>query len=127
MKTCEQLLTEIAQLKDLKKASAESFDAKIEERSILLQAQMKKDGLDTFKVEGATAYWQGQTKAVVKDWNAVMEYIFKNKAFDMMQRRLSPKNVKARIDAGAKIEGVTISEGEKIFIIKGAKDDKGEE
>ncbi|TXJ25368.1 MAG: hypothetical protein E6Q24_14645 [Chitinophagaceae bacterium] len=126
MSTCERILQEIAVLKDLKKQSAESFDFKIKLRAEALEALMKKEGLTTLKVEGATAYWQGQTKAVVNDWNAVMNYIFDNKAFDMMQRRLSPKNVKARIDAGAKIEGVTIVDGEKIFIVKGAKDESEE-
>lgn len=126
MSTCERILQEIAALKDLKKQSDEAFDFKIKLRSEALEALMKKEGLTNLKVEGATAYWQGQTKAVVKDWNAVMEYIFENKAFDMMQRRLSPKNVKARIDAGAKIEGVTIEDGAKIFIVKGAKDESEE-
>lgn len=126
MSTCERILQEIAALKDLKKQSDEAFDFKIKLRSEALEALMKKEGLTNLKVEGATAYWQGQTKAVVKDWNAVMEYIFTNKAFDMMQRRLSPKNVKARIDAGAKIEGVTIEDGAKIFIVKGAKDESEE-
>lgn len=126
MSTCERILQEIAALKDLKKQSADAFDFKIKLRSEALEALMKKEGLTNLKVDGATAYWQGQTKAIVKDWNAVMEFIFKNKAFDMMQRRLSPKNVKARIDAGAKIEGVTIEDGAKIFIIKGAKDESEE-
>lgn len=49
-----------------------------------------------------------ETKDVptVKDWNSLWTYIVKNKAFDLVQRRVSTSAVEARWDDGKKIPGV---------------------
>ena len=116
----EETLNKIQALKLKRDAVTEMYDDQI----TLLSAQLgdtlgEGNGL---KTEMATAYWQSNTKVDVKDWNAVMEYVAKNDAFDILQKRISPAQLKARIDAGAVIAGVTITEGKKTLIIKGAKD-----
>lgn len=42
----------------------------------------------------------------VKDWPKLYAYVSKNKAFDLLQRRLSDAAVKERWDANKKIPGV---------------------
>lgn len=44
----------------------------------------------------------------VRDWDAFYKYVIKNKAFDMLQRRLSDTAVNARLEAGKKVDGVEI-------------------
>lgn len=115
----EELLNNIQALKIKRDTVTEMYDVEIQKLSDELGAKLGEgNGL---KTDAAIAYWQKNTKVDVKDWNAVMEYVAKNNAFDVLQKRISPAQMKARIDAGAVIAGVTISEGTTL-IIKGVKD-----
>lgn len=107
-------------LKIKRDAVTEMYDAEIQSLSAALETQLKIEGKEGLKTEMATAYWQNSTSVEVKDWNVVMQFINRYMAFDILQRRISPAQLQARIDAGAEIEGVTIKKS-KTFIIKGAK------
>lgn len=115
----EELLNNIQALKIKRDAVTEMYDAQIEKLSFQLETALGEgNGL---KTDMATAYWQKNTQVKVEDWNAVMEYVAKNNAFDILQKRISPAQLEKRIEAGAKIVGVTITKGTTL-IIKGAKD-----
>lgn len=116
--TNEELLDKIQQ----HRANARDEEEKAKKLTGLLEAKLEAEGVPNLATETASAFWQAQTKVEVKDWNAVMEFVYINKAFDILQRRVSPAQLKARIDAGAKIKGVTIVEGARTFIVKGKKD-----
>lgn len=47
-----------------------------------------------------------ETVASVKDWVKFYSYIYKNKAFDLLQKRVGNAAYRARIDDGKKIPGV---------------------
>lgn len=118
----EELLTTIGNLKAAKKLIADAYDTKIQNYTNDLQVMMQVRDIPTLKVETATAYWQNTTAANIEDWDAVMQYVKKHDAFDILQRRIAPAQLKARLDAGAKIKGAsTITV--KQFIIRGAKDE----
>ena len=63
---------------------------------------------ETTGVAGKLARVTVVTKSIpqVKDWDAFYKYVAKNKAFDLMQRRLSDKAVTDRWEAGKKVDGV---------------------
>lgn len=44
----------------------------------------------------------------VKDWELFFPWVAKNKAWDMLQHRISPEAVQARLDAKKKVPGVEI-------------------
>jgi len=46
------------------------------------------------------------TKPVVKDWAEFWKYVYKNKASEFLQRRVSDGAIQERWDAGKKIPGV---------------------
>lgn len=121
--TNEELLNKIQGYRLLIK----EYENEVKTLAGLLEVKMESAGLTNLGTDCAMAYWQPQTKVEVKDWNAVMEFVYKNKAFDILQKRITPKALKSRLDAGAKIEGVTIKEGAKTFIVKGKKEDESEE
>jgi hypothetical protein len=115
----EELLNRIQELKVKRDTVTEMYDAQI----TLLTSDLSRElgegnGL---KTDMAIAYWQNNTKVEVEDWNALMEYVAKNNAFDVLQRRVSPAQLEARIKAGAKITGVSFAKS-KTLIIKGVKD-----
>lgn len=47
-----------------------------------------------------------KTKQQVKDWDKFWVYVAKNKAWDLLQKRISDTAVQARIDDGKKLPGV---------------------
>ena len=54
----------------------------------------------------ASAQLVTKEKLVAEDWDAVWKYIVKNKAYDLVQRRLSDEAVKARLNEGEVVPGV---------------------
>jgi len=42
----------------------------------------------------------------VEDWNKFFSYVHRNKAFDMLQRRVSVSAFRERLEAGKKVPGV---------------------
>jgi hypothetical protein len=63
---------------------------------------------DTSGVAGKVARVQVDTKPVpqVKDWDAFYKYVARNKAFELLQRRLSDGAVKERWENGKVVPGV---------------------
>lgn len=118
----EELLNKIQGLKDKRDTMNDLYDDQIKTYMGMLEAKLLAEGATGLKTSEATAYWSPQTKVEVKDWNKVMEFVYKNKAFDILQKRITPTALEARINAGASIEGVTLTKGAKTFIIKGAKE-----
>lgn len=47
-----------------------------------------------------------KSKPVVRDWDALWKYIYRNKSSEFLQRRLSDGAIQERWDAGKKIPGV---------------------
>lgn len=121
MNDCEELLTKIQNLRLKAKMIAETYEGQIEALSKQLEAKMKIEGLPRLSIDIANATWRDNTQVEVKDWNAVMEYVYANKAFDVLQKRVAPAQLAKRIKDGAKISGVTIKKS-TTFVIKGAKE-----
>ena len=68
--------------------------------------------------ELATVRVLPETIPVVNDWESLAEYIIKNKAVDLLQRRLSNEGVKARWENGKAIPGVEKMLTKKLSITK---------
>lgn len=54
----------------------------------------------------------------VKDWSAFYKYILKNKAFELLQRRVSDAAVKERIESGKQVPGVEIFKAPTVSLNK---------
>ena len=54
----------------------------------------------------------------VENWDALYKYVVKNKAFELLQRKLSTKAIEERIESGNKIPGVKKFKYKKVSISK---------
>lgn len=54
----------------------------------------------------------------VEDWTALYAYIAKNKAWDLLQRRLNPAAVNERLEAKKKVPGTKMFTAVKISLTK---------
>lgn len=83
-----------------------------------LMTNFDKAGLDGAKGKFATAALKRSTVGDVQDWPALWEYVRKNKAYDMIQKRLSVTAARERWDAGKQIPGVEPKEIVTLSITK---------
>jgi hypothetical protein len=119
--TTEQILDDIQRLRNVQATYNKSVDKEIASLTMRLEMMMDAKGLDSVKSELASAGYRNNTSVEVADWNALMEYVQKNSAFDCIQKRVAPAQLEKRIKDGAVIKGVTIKKS-KTFVITGVKE-----
>ena len=87
----------------------ESIEAETKERvkdlkdkMLKLEAWIKEkadaDGVTSFKTEHGTAFLTTTDYANVADWDAVLDFIKNNEAFDMLEKRVSKTAVRGYIE-----------------------------
>lgn len=113
--TVDQVVAAYIKLRD-KKASLEAV---VQEQTEELVAQMTKletwlreqasaQGVTSFKTPHGTAFLTTVDYAQVKDWDAVIGFIRRNDAYDMLERRVSKRAVRSYIDENKAVpDGIT--------------------
>ena len=106
------------QKEDLERETKEAVALLKEKMSKLegwIKTQADAQGVTSFKTPHGTAFVTTSDYASVADWDAVLEYIKTNDAYDLLERRVSKQAVRGRIDAeGAVPDGVNF--GTKIGV-----------
>ena len=93
-----------AETKD-KVAEVKASMAKIE---AWLKEKADADGVTSFKTDHGTAFLTTTDFANVADWDAVLDFIRKEEAFDMLEKRISKTAVRGYIEANKEVPpGVT--------------------
>lgn len=72
--------------------------AKMEKLEAYLKAQMDAQGLTSFKSDYGTAFLTTTDYANVADWDAVLDFIRENEAYDMLEKRVSKIAVRGYIE-----------------------------
>ena len=94
---------ELRNKKESIEATAKEKVAKIKEQLSKLEVWIKEkadtDGVDSFKTSNGTAFLKTTDYAQVADWDAVLEFIKDNDAFDLLEKRVSKTAVRAYIEA----------------------------
>jgi hypothetical protein len=82
--------------------------AKMEKLEAFLKVQMDAQGLTSFKSDYGTAFLTTTDYANVADWDAVLNFVRDNEAFDMLEKRVSKIAVRGYIEANKAVPpGVT--------------------
>jgi len=96
------------------RSQKEAVEAEIKERvdkikadmaklEAFLQAKMDADGLTSFKSEHGTAFLTTTDFANVDNWDAVLQFIREEEAYDMLERRVSKAAVRGYIEANKEV------------------------
>ena len=89
-----------AQVKDIKENMAK-LEAWIKEKA-------DADGVTSFKTKHGTAFLTTNDFARVADWDAMLEFIQENEAYDLLEKRVSKVAVRGYIDMNKAVPaGVT--------------------
>lgn len=97
--------------------------AKMEKLEAYLKTQMDAQGLTSFKSDYGTAFLTTTDYANVADWDAVLNFIRDNEAFDMLEKRVSKIAVRGYIESNKAVPpGITYGTKLEVNIRKpGAK------
>jgi len=79
------------------KGQVATIKAKLEKLEAYLKTQMDAQGLTSFKSDYGTAFLTTTDYANVADWDAVLGFIRKNEAYDMLEKRVSKIAVRGYI------------------------------
>lgn len=101
----DQVVAAYMKLRDQKAAIRKEADEKIDEIETKLDKLEKwikvkadADGVTSFKTPHGTAFLTTTDFANVEDWDATLNFIKTNDAFDMLERRISKTAVRAYIE-----------------------------
>lgn len=73
-----------------------------------LKAKADQDGVTSFKTAHGTAFLTTTDFASVADWDAVLEFIRQEEAYDMLEKRVSKAAVRGYIEANKEVPpGIT--------------------
>lgn len=90
------------------KEDVKDIKAKLETLSQWIMAKADQDGVTSFKSKSGTAFVTTVDFANVADWDAVLDFIKTNDAYDMLERRISKTAVRGYIEAHKEVPaGVT--------------------
>jgi prophage tail gpP-like protein len=102
----EQVVAAYMKLREKKKAIEAKADeevnaikVKMEKFETWIREKANEDGVTSFKTRSGTAFLTTTDYANVADWDAVLNFIKTNQAFDMLERRISKTAVRSYIDA----------------------------
>lgn len=103
--TVDSVVALYIKFRDKKAAMKQQLDAElvaVDDKLVKLEAWIKEQadaqGVTSFKTKSGTAYLTSTDFASVADWDAVVDFVKRNNAFDMFERRISKKAVRAWID-----------------------------
>lgn len=71
---------------------------KMEKFEVWIREKANEEGVTSFKTRSGTAFLTTTDYANVADWDAVLDFIKTNQAFDMLERRISKTAVRSYID-----------------------------
>lgn len=80
------------------KEKVAAFNAKLTKLEAWIKEQADAQGVTSFKTRHGTAFLTTTDFANVADWDAVLNYIRENEAYDMLEKRVSKVAVRGYIE-----------------------------
>ena len=103
--TVDQVVAGFLKLRDRKgailakaKAEADEIDAQLNKLEAWIKQQADAQGVTSFRTNHGTAFLTTTDYANVGDWDAVLEFIKDNGAYDLLEKRVSKNAVRGYID-----------------------------
>jgi len=104
------LRTEKAAVEAEVKSRVDKIRTQMKTVEAMLLKQLSDQDATSFKTSSGTAYITTTDYTSVQDWDAVLDYVKKNDAYDLLERRVSRMAVRAHIDSQATVPpGVNFS------------------
>jgi len=103
--TIDQVVDGYLRLRDQKaltlataKAAADVIDAKLVKLEGWIKAKADEQGVTSFRTKHGTAFLTTTDYANVGDWDAIVDFIKQNEAYDLLEKRISKNAVRGYID-----------------------------
>lgn len=103
--TVDQVVQGYIKLRDQKgalvaqlKAQTDAIDVKLQKMEAWIKEQADAQGVTSFKTAHGTAFLTTQDYASVGDWDAVLQFVKENDAYDMLEKRVSKNAVRGYLE-----------------------------
>ena len=103
--TVDQVVAGYLKLRDRKalivakaKDDVDAIDAQLDKLGAWIKEQADAQGVTSFKNKHGTAFLTTTDYANVADWDAVLDFIKTNSAYDLLEKRISKNAVRGYID-----------------------------
>lgn len=103
--TVDDVIAAYIKLRDKKEAleaAVKEQTKELTEKMVKLENYLREQadamGVTSFKTKHGTAFLTTTDFAAVADWDAVLDFVKQNDAYDMLERRVSKKAVRGYID-----------------------------
>lgn len=103
--TVDQVVAGYLKLRDRKalivakaKDDVDAIDAQLDKLGAWIKEQADAQGVTSFKTKHGTAFLTTTDYANVADWDAVLDFIKTNSAYDLLEKRISKNAVRGYID-----------------------------
>jgi len=104
------------------KEQVEGIKLKMAKLEAWIQAKSDETGVKSFKTDAGTAFMSTSDFASVGDWDAVMDFIKTNEAWDMLNKAVNKKAVREYLDLnGAIPNGVNFGTKVSVSVRRPAK------
>lgn len=103
--TVDQVVAGYLKLRDHKatilskaKSDADAIDTQLVKFEAWIKEQAEAQGVTSFRTKHGTAFLTTTDYANVADWDAVLDFIKANDAYDLLEKRISKNAVRGYID-----------------------------
>lgn len=118
--TADSLTEEFVALRDARSDLKQAYDnddealkAQMKLRTDMLREMLDKMGAKSFRTDHGTAFKTVKTRANCGDWPTFWEYLWENKRFDMLEKRVSQKPITDMLDDNGQIK--TDADGNPLY------------
>lgn len=85
------------------KAKVDTIKQKMEKLEAWIKERADEQGVTSFKSEWGTAFLTTTDYANVSDWDAMLQFVRDNEAYDMLEKRVSKTAVRGYIEANKSV------------------------
>lgn len=103
-----KLRNEKSEIKRKADEAAGAIETKLDKLEAWIKTKADEQGVTSFKTNHGTAFLTTVDYASVENWDAMVQFVKENDAFDMFEKRVSKTAVRGYIDATKQVpSGVT--------------------
>lgn len=103
-----RLRDEKSEIKRKADEAVAALDTKLDKLEAWVKIKADEQGVTSFKTKHGTAFLTTVDFASVENWDAMVQFVKENDAFDMFEKRVSKTSVRGYIDANKAVPpGVT--------------------
>ena len=116
MTTLAELVDELMAVRAERREVVKPLDDRIEQLESQIDMKMRLLSIEVVEGDAGIARREAIQRVSVQDWSKLQDYIHRNRAYDLLQRRVTESAILARMSRGESIDGCVVEDTYKLKI-----------